>query len=132
MHFSTAYHIHIRKLQGVLNTAARMIYKKGKFDHITPVLRELHWLPIKERIVHKILTTTCNIRHYAEGPPYLKDTVGPYNQGQKLRSKYLDRLDDPKTNHMETGPSLRLVQSNGTSYLLKSGIPQAISSSEND
>jgi len=33
----------IRKLQGVQNAAARMITGTRKFDHITPILRELHW-----------------------------------------------------------------------------------------
>ncbi len=40
----------IKKLQRIQNTAARMICKKGKFDHITPVLMELHWLQIRKII----------------------------------------------------------------------------------
>ena len=44
----------IRKLQGVQNAAARMITGTRKFDHVTPILRELHWLPVAQRIQYKI------------------------------------------------------------------------------
>jgi hypothetical protein len=45
----------IDKLQRVQNTAARLITRTKKFDHITPILKELHWLPIEERIKYKVL-----------------------------------------------------------------------------
>ena len=44
----------VRKLQGVQNAAARMITGTRKFDHVTPILRELHWLPVAQRIQYKI------------------------------------------------------------------------------
>ena len=44
----------IRKLQLIQNSAARLISCRQYRDHITPVLRELHWLPIRQRIVYKI------------------------------------------------------------------------------
>ncbi len=43
------------KLQRVQNAAARLITGKKKSDHITPVLKDLHWLPIKYRINFKIM-----------------------------------------------------------------------------
>jgi hypothetical protein len=42
-------------LQRVQNTAVRIISGKKWRDHITPVLRELHWLPVEERVCYKIL-----------------------------------------------------------------------------
>ena len=45
----------LKKLQYVQNTAARIVTQTRKFDHITPVLFNLHWLPIGYRIVFKIL-----------------------------------------------------------------------------
>ena len=36
------------KLQLVQNFAARIVTSKKKFDHITPVLKELKWLPVTE------------------------------------------------------------------------------------
>ena len=45
----------ISKLQRVQNSAARLIKQTGRFNHITPVLRDLHWLPIEFRIDYKII-----------------------------------------------------------------------------
>jgi len=38
------------KLQSVLNAAARLVCSGRKYDHVTPLLRDLHWLPFPERI----------------------------------------------------------------------------------
>ena len=43
----------IHKFQIVQNSAARVLTNTRKFDHITPVRRELHWLPIRKRIQYK-------------------------------------------------------------------------------
>ena len=43
------------KLRRVQNAAARLITETAKFSHITPVLRSLHWLPIKQRVQFKLL-----------------------------------------------------------------------------
>ena len=45
----------IVKLQRVQNTCARLICNIPRFVHVTPILRELHWLHIRQRIVFKIL-----------------------------------------------------------------------------
>ena len=45
----------LRRLQSVLNAAARLILRIKKYDHISTAIREqLHWLPIDSRIVFKI------------------------------------------------------------------------------
>src|SRR6218665_3261326 len=42
-------------LQSVLNAAARLICNRRKYDHVTPLLRDvLHWLPIPFRIEYKL------------------------------------------------------------------------------
>ena len=46
------------RLQHVQNVAARIITLAAKREHISPVLYELHWLPVQERIVFKILLMT--------------------------------------------------------------------------
>ena len=48
----------IAKLQRVQNAAARMLMSYKKYDHITPVLINLHWLPVRYRINFKILLLT--------------------------------------------------------------------------
>ncbi len=45
----------INKLQIVQNAAARVLTGARKYNHITPILQSLHWLPIKFRISYKIL-----------------------------------------------------------------------------
>ena len=44
----------MQSLQSIINTTARLIIGVKKYNHITPVLKELHWLKIYERIEYKI------------------------------------------------------------------------------
>ena len=46
----------LARLQIVQNTLARVVTEKSRFCHITPVLSELHWLPVRHRINFKIAT----------------------------------------------------------------------------
>ena len=43
------------KLQKLQNACARLIYGKKRRDHVSPLFHELHWLPVQNRIVFKIL-----------------------------------------------------------------------------
>jgi len=36
--------VQLDRLQSVLNAAAQLIYRRRKFDHVSPLLKELHWL----------------------------------------------------------------------------------------
>jgi len=60
----------LKKLKAVQNAAARVTTKTSKFDHITPVLRELHWLPVRKRIVYKLAVMVYKCLH-GLAPPYL-------------------------------------------------------------
>jgi len=51
------------KLQMVQNSAAVSLPKTPLFHHITPVLQQLHWLPVKFRIQFKILVYTFKAIH---------------------------------------------------------------------
>ena len=44
----------MERLQLVQNAAARLVSGTRKFDHITPVLKEMHWLPVRQRITYKV------------------------------------------------------------------------------
>ena len=46
------------KIQRVINTLASVVSGVRKRDHITPVLAELHWLPIVSRIRFKVALQT--------------------------------------------------------------------------
>ena len=49
---------HLNKLQRIQNAAARLVCQQSRYCHITPLLFNLHWLPVKFRIVFKILLIT--------------------------------------------------------------------------
>ena len=44
----------LRRLQSVQNAAACLVTGARRCDHITPVLWQLHWLPVRQRVVFKI------------------------------------------------------------------------------
>ena len=44
----------LRRLQSVQNAAARLVTGARRCDHITPVLWQLHWLPVRQRVVFNI------------------------------------------------------------------------------
>ena len=60
--------------QRVMNASARLVYCAPKYCHVTPLLRELHWLPVRLRVDFKILLVTFKILH-GVAPSYLKDLV---------------------------------------------------------
>ena len=45
----------ISKLQRLQNSGARVVTRSRKFDHITPILLDLHWLPVSRRVTFKVL-----------------------------------------------------------------------------
>ena len=65
-------------LQRLQNMAARIICRCGPRDHVTPLRKELHWLPIEARPVFKILCYTYNAIH-GNLPEYMCDLVSVYN-----------------------------------------------------
>ena len=52
------------RVQSILNFAARLIYGRAKYDHITPIPRDkLHWLRVPERIKYKCCLLVCKVPH---------------------------------------------------------------------
>jgi len=84
----------LRKLQLIKNAAARVLTRTKKTDHITPVLRSLHWLPVSERIDFKILLHTYNALN-GLGPKYIKDLLQRYEPSRPLRSSGAGQLTVP-------------------------------------
>ena len=62
----------LSRLQSVMNAAARLIFSCSRYDNITPLLRQLHWLKASERIAFKcaVLVYKCL---YGSAPSYLVD-----------------------------------------------------------
>ncbi|XP_076841983.1 uncharacterized protein LOC143486075 [Brachyhypopomus gauderio] len=75
----------LQKPQYVQNSAARLLTGSPSRQHITPVLRQLHWLPIKQRIHFKILLFTYKALNNL-APSYLSDLLHRHAPTRKLRS----------------------------------------------
>ena len=66
-----------KTLQSVLHSAARLIVRKRKFESITSTPRDnLHWLPVRERIVFKLCVIIFKCRHQT-APQYLQELCVP-------------------------------------------------------
>ena len=54
-------------------------------DHLTPILKDLHWLPVKKRIEFNILLITYKTIH-GQSADYLKPLIEMYQPSRTLRS----------------------------------------------
>ena len=91
----------LKRLQVAQNTAARIVSKTKKRDHISPVLNELHWLPVEQRIQHKLLTLTYQTVQQT-APPYLSDIAPTYVPSRDLRSASKKLLQIPGKKEVQT------------------------------
>src|SRR5664279_5399495 len=71
------------RLQAVQNAAVRLIAGVRKFDHVTPMLRERHWLQVEHRITFKIAVMTYKCVHGMTAD-CLADYIRPPFLGQRL------------------------------------------------
>ena len=86
------------KLQRCQNIAARVITRTRATDHITPVLMDLHWLPVTQRIKYKLLLYVYRALN-GMAPAYLAELIRPYVAGRRLRSSDTYLLCVPHTRH---------------------------------
>ncbi len=86
----------INRLQLIQNAAARVVAKIRKYDHITPIRKELHWLPIKARIEFKILLLTWKALH-GQAPHYLSELLTIQTYNRQLRKGSQNLLKVPRT-----------------------------------
>ena len=84
----------VKKLQQIQNIAACYVTGARKYDHITPILVQLHWLPVSYRIVfkhfffvYKSLNGLC--------PQYLTNLLEHRKSARSLRSNVQDLLIQP-------------------------------------
>jgi len=69
-------HRDIQWLQSVLNTAVRLVAGSSRRDHVTSLLRDRHWLPVKQRIEYKLCMLVHRCLH-GDAPSYLADLITP-------------------------------------------------------
>ena len=88
----------IQRLQSFQNNAARLILQKRKHEEATPLLKELHWLPIQKRVFYKAATMVFKCRSHT-APAYLLNKITPYRSGRgNLRSSNdQTKLSVPRT-----------------------------------
>ena len=84
----------IQKLQRVQNWTARLVAGQPRAAHIRPILKELHWLPVEQRITFKVLLLTFKVLNNL-APPYLSQLIVPYNPTRNLRSAGKHLLEVP-------------------------------------
>ena len=76
------------KLQRIQNRAARLVARprvtRGQILHITPVLQQLHWLPVRHHVTYKLCLRVFRYLH-GTAPPYLTKLLHPYIRDQRLR-----------------------------------------------
>ena len=68
----------------------------GRQEHITPVLKELHWLPVRQRISFKVLVLTYQTLH-GTAPQYMTDLLSRYQPTRSLRSSDALLLTAPQS-----------------------------------
>ena len=86
----------LRRLQLVQNSLCRVVTHSSKFSHITPQLKQVHWLPVKYRVQFKIGLITYKILNLGQ-PVYLR--------GYNFHIKYLKsrfNTDTPKKTYNST------------------------------
>ena len=59
-----------KRLQSIRNAAACFLTGASRRDHISPVLRSLHWLPVKQRVDYELVTLVCKSLR-GQAPSYL-------------------------------------------------------------
>ena len=75
--FSSLIDFELRRLQLVQNSLCRVATRSSKFSHITPQLKNLHWLPVRYRVQFKIGLITYKILNQGQ-PVYLRELIHPY------------------------------------------------------
>ena len=78
-------------------SAARLLTATSRYEHVTPVLRSLHWLPVSARIDFKILLLVFKVLN-GLGPLYLSELLRPHIPDRNLRSSKKKLLIVPKCN----------------------------------
>ena len=94
-----ALHRVVKPLQEVQNSAAKLILKSCREKHGKPLLEQLHWLPIEQRIKYKI-SCLCYQIIICTAPQYLDEVVQIY-----VPSRFLSSSSDDRPFRIPTFPS---------------------------
>ena len=107
--------------------AARLVTSTRRRDHITPVLRQLHWLPVRQRVDFKLALLVYKALHDATAA-YLVDNCQLVSS-RRLRSANIDTAFHGPTHSSAIGASQPLDHSSGT--VCQPGFVSPTTTSEN-
>ena len=85
----------LNKLQRMQNALAHTLMMTRKRHHITPVLVNLHWLPVTARIQFKISLLTFKTLTTHQ-PSYIDDLLQQHHSSRQLRSSGHNLLEIPR------------------------------------
>jgi len=120
--------VQLDRLQSVLNAAMQLIYRHRKFDHVSPLLKELHWLRVPEHITFRLAVLAYRCQHNM-APRYLTaqlQQASNVGYRQHLRSSSSAMLDVPHTEHVTIGG----CAFSSTVARVWNSLPTAVQSSE--
>ena len=80
----------IDRLQAVQNCATLLVNRSRKHDHIMPILKQLHWLPMYSCIKYKIFKALHGL-----APSYITEILQPYKPSRSLQSSCKGLLTVP-------------------------------------
>jgi hypothetical protein len=84
------------RVQRIQDNAARLVTRTGRFEHVTHILQQLHWLPVRQRIVYKILLHVYRaVNNLA--PAYITELLQEHVPARSLRSSSDKLLVVPRT-----------------------------------
>ena len=90
----------ISLLQLLQNSLDRAVTRTPKTEHITTVLKSLHWLKIEERIHYKIISLTYDSLHISQ-PQYLRKLINIKPAGSNRSSNHFTLLRPPTTSSLK-------------------------------
>ena len=76
---------------------ARVVTGSSRRNHMQPVLKELHWLPVAQRVLYKVAVITHKVLSTRQ-PLYLADIIKEHRPTRQLRSSTQNLLAIRKTN----------------------------------
>ena len=87
----------VNRLQKIQNICARIVTRSRCRESISPILKDLHWLPVAKRIRYKILLMVYKAIMTDSSPLYLVELFAQYSPTRALRSAAENQLVVPKS-----------------------------------
>ena len=85
----------LSRIQRIQNHAARLVMNGRKYDHVTPLFIELHWLPVNYRIMFKVIITVFKCLN-GLATSYLREPLNGYQPPRSLTSTGTNKLQIPR------------------------------------